>query len=654
MSYKRPTKNQWQQFFKVLNKGEKVLFLIFSVFFFVSFTVLAVDFYYNNTKIVPASGGTYIEGIVGSPRFINPIYATSSDVDRDIIQLIFSGLMKYDSEGNIQLDIAKDYNVFEDGKIYEFYLKEDVVWQDLKPLTADDIIFTIETIQSAEIKSSLRSAWLGVEVEKMSDYSLRFKLANESSVFLENCTLKIIPKHIWEDVSPNNFSLTPLNLNPVGSGPYKLENLAQNENGEIVSLGLIRNESHFGKAPYLSKIFFEFFESEDQLAEAYQRGGIKGFSSSSIENLPEKGNTYFFSIPRYFTIFLNPENSKAFEEKDVRIALNRGTDKNEILNTFFSGKGKIVDSPILPNIYGFEQPSKTYEYNPAKAKNILEEAGFLIMENGFREKVVEKKPSFTFKNYLSLGSRSSDVSELQKCLSKDSDVYPEAKITGYFGTITKQAVVRFQEKYKKDILDPIGLKKGTGTVGGKTREKLNEVCFEEPDECISLKFSLTTVNQPSLIQIAETLKEQWKQLGIDLEVESLDISTIERETLRKRKFEALLFGEVLGMIPDPFPFWHSSQKGELGLNLINYENKEVDKLLEDNRKSLDKAERQGKLEEFQNLLIEDCPVVFLYNPDYIYFASEEIDGIDANTITDPSKRFAGIGEWYIKTKRVWK
>ena len=659
MPYQWPSKNQWQQFFKVLNRREKFSFFIFITLFLTSLAFISINFYFEETRIAPAIGGTYIEGVIGSYQFINPLYAASSDTDRDLTQLIFSGLMKYTLGDGIQLDLAKDYKILEQGKVYEFNLKENILWQDLEPLTADDVVFTVETIQNQEINSSLRPIWLGVEVEKISDFGLRFKLKNASSVFLENCTLKIIPKHIWENVSPENFILsvaTKLDL-VVGSGPYKLEGLSQDSDGKGVSLDLVRNPSYFAESPRLSKISFRFFESEDDLINAYKKGEIKGFSLNSIKDVPENGNVYSFSLLRYFAVFLNPKNSKVLTEKGVRMALNYGTNKNELLNTFFGGQGKIVHSPILPDIYGFEEPSKIYEYNPEKARSILEEIGFLTKEDGFREKIIEKKPAFTFTSNLSLGSESTEVTELQKCLANPPaggpEIYPEAKITGYFGSQTKAAVIKFQEKHSQDILEPFGIERGTGRVKEKTREKLNEVCFEKPEERIPLKFSLLTVDQPTLIQVAETLKNQWKQLGIDVEIEVSDIITMKKEILRKREFEALLFGQALGLIPDPFSWWHSSQKGELGLNLINYENKECDKLLEDNRKSLDEAERKEKLEEFQNLLIEDCPVIFLYSPDYIYFMSDEIKGIKTGTIAVPSKRFAEIEKWYIKTKRVW-
>jgi len=656
---KFPSKNQWRQFFNVLTKKEKISFFIFLFLFFASSFAVLIDLYFKNTKIVPASGGEYIEGVVGSPRWIQPIYAPLSDIDRDLVELMFAGLMKYEN-GKIVPDLAKDYKILEDGKVYELYLKENLFWQDGEPLTVDDVIFTVEIIQNPDVKSPLRGSWLGVECERISTpegQGVSFKLKNESSVFLELLTLKIIPKHIWSDIPPKNFSLATANLNPIGSGPYKLKNLFQNADGKIISLDLIENPLYFDEPPYIPKISFRFFDSEEKLIEVFKKGEIKGFSLTNIENLenlPENFNLYYFSLPRYFAVFFNLKNSKVLSEKEVRMALNYGTNKNEILDKVLSNFGKIVSSPILPDIYGFEPSNKIYQYDVEKAKETLERAGFLMQDNGLREKTIKKELAFQFKSNLSFDSKGKEVEELQKCLAKDKEIYPEGEITGTFGKKTKTAVILFQEKYKDDILKPFDLEKGNGEVRGKTREKLNEICFEKPEEKIPLKFSLATVDQPALVEVATILKEQWKELGVQIDIKTFDIATLEREILRKRQFDALLFGEVLGQLPDPFPFWHSSQKGELGLNLSNYENKKVDEFLETARKSLDAEERKKNLEEFQELIADDAPAIFLYNPDYRYLLAKEIKGVKEEVIVDPSKRFSDISNWYIETKRIWK
>jgi len=671
---KLPTKSQWRQFLKILTKKEKIIFSLFLFLFAVSSTFLLINFYLKNTEIQPAEGGIFIEGVVGSPRFINPIFAPTNDVDRDLTELIFSGLMKYNSQGKIIPDLAQNYEITEDGKIWEISLKENLAWSDSKLLTADDVIFTIETIQNPDTKSPLRASWLGVKVEKISDSKIRFLLKNPYSSFLENLTLKIIPKHIWQSTPPQNFPLSFSNLKPIGSGPYKLKNLIQDKEGKIISLDLGKNPNYYKDTPNLQEISFRFFDSEDDLIKAAKEGKINGFSltpsnPSTRKDLLSLGggeefNVYSLSLPRYFAVFFNPNppagGSKVLADKLIRQALNYGTNKEEIVTQILEGEGKIVDSPILPEIYGFKSPSKIYQFDLEKAKPLLERAGFQETETGIREKVIKKELAFQFKSNLTFGSRGTEVEELQKCLSKDKEIYPEMEVTGYFGNSTKEAVIRFQEKYKDEILKPIGLEKGTGEVLKSTRTKLNEVCFEKPEEKIPFRFSLVTVDQPLLTKVASLLKEQWRALGADIEIKTYDVSTSEKkiafenEIIKPRNYEALLFGEVLGQIPDPFPFWHSSQKKDPGLNLALYENKDCDKLLEEARQTLDEGKREELLEKFQDLLIEDAPSVFLYNPDYLYFVSKEIKGITIRTIADPSKRFSGIENWYIKTKRVWK
>ena len=194
--YKRiPSFLQWKQVFKVLTKREKNLFLIFFIGALGSITFLGLNFYLENTEVEPAPGSVYVEGVVGHPRFINPILV-NNDVDRDLIELLFSGLMKYDENGEIILDLAKDYEVREEGRVYEFLLKEDIFWHDNTPFSVDDIIFTIKAIQNSDYKNPERGNWLGVEVKKISERTVRFELKESYGPFLERTTLKILPQHI--------------------------------------------------------------------------------------------------------------------------------------------------------------------------------------------------------------------------------------------------------------------------------------------------------------------------------------------------------------------------------------------------------------------------------------------------------------------------
>ena len=638
-----------KRFFKVLTKKEKITFCVFFALTAVSLIFLISNFYLENTKIISARGGTHIEAVVGQPRFINPIYAGLNDVDRDLVELLFSGLMKHNN-GKIVLDLAESYNISSDGKIYEFLLRENIFWHDKEKLTANDIVFTIETIQNPDFKSPERVNWLGVEVEKISEDKVRFILEEPYIGFLERTTLKILPYHIWKNVSARGFPLSPHNLQPIGSGPYKFKELKQE------SLTLAANPYYFNGQPFISKISFLFFETEQDLIEAVQKRKITGFSIQQLKNL---GIQNRFSIrqlimPRYFAVFFNQEKSKLLTDKKIRQALNYGTDKQNLIDEILFGKGRAVYSPILPEIYNFAQPEKIHQFNISRAEELLEKAGFFKNEHGLRIKTVEKTPAFQFRSDLRRGARGTEVRELQKCLAGIPNVYPEKTISGYFGAKTRAAVIRFQEKYKQEILAPHGLRRGTGTVGASTRAKLNKLCHERTKETLPLKFSLTTVDQPLLIKIASHLKKQWEKLGAEVEIKTFDISFLEQEIIKPRNYEMLLFGNALGAILDLFPFWHSSQKRDPGLNLALYENIKADDALEKARQALNKQEKKQSLEEFQNILIKDSPAVFLFNPAYLYFLSQKIKGIETKIIIDPSKRFSNIENWYIRTKRIWK
>jgi len=203
------------------------------------------------------------------------------------------------------------------------------------------------------------------------------------------------------------------------------------------------------------------------------------------------------------------------------------------------------------------------------------------------------------------------------------------------------------------VLAPGGLTQGTGVVSTNTRTKLNEVCGEPP-EYTPLAFTLTTVDDPILEKVAQKLKEQWGLIGIDLEIQTFSSSELRQNIIKERDYEMLLFGEVLSAVLDPFPYWHSTQVKDPGLNLAGYENSAVDNLLERARTSVNEETRAEQYQQLQDIIIEEAPAIFLYTPEYIYMTSENVVGPKEGTIFDPSQRFSNIEDWYVKTKRVWR
>ena len=664
---KFPSFSQWKQIFKVLTKFETLALATFGIAAIASMMFLLGSLYYDNTVIVPALGGTHTEGIVGQPRFINPIYGETNDVDRSLIGLVFSGLITYDAQGSLVKDLAKDYTISDDGRTYTFHLKDNILWHDGKPLTADDVVFTIKTIQNSDYKSPMRANWIGVGIEKTSEKTLVFTLPVAYNSFLETLAIKIIPKHIWEAISPENFTLSPYNLQPIGSGPYQFSNINQQPNtGFITGINLKSNRKYYHQPAHIANLNFQFFETAETLTKAVNARVITGFALAPYgnnqalaeENIPNSllgGSrflTYPFTLPRYFAVFFNIQKDSLLADINIRRALSHAVDKTSLvaeINNQTKNDTTVVDSPILPDFFEYQQPASTYEYNQAKAAELLTKAGFLDNGSGRLEKIIKKQPAFQFTSYLKIGSKGTAVTQLQQCLAGLDDNFktllaPDA--TGTFGKGTDLAVTAFQQKYLPDL-------KSTGETGESTRKKLNELCTPPSSNSQILSVTLTTLDQSELVQTANQLKTYWQAVGVTVTINALSATDI-KQAIKNRAYEALLYGEELGAEPDLYPFWHSAQRLDPGLNLSSYQNKDADKLLESARKALAADVKQRDYEKLQNIVIADAPALFLYNPSYIYWVSKNVQGIETQKIIDPAERFINITNWFIKTKRTWK
>ena len=632
-----PSFSQWKKLPGVLSRREKLTALFALSVFLVSIGTLTQGLYLRYTKEVPALGGRLQEHIVGSPRFLNPVYADVNDADRDLVQLLFSGLLEYDEEGVLVPDLARDYEIQEGGKVFEFNLKEDVRWHDGYPFNADDVVFTVKTIQDPKYKSPIRANWVGVEVEKVNSQKVRFSLSQPYAAFPDRLTLKIIPAHIWENINPENFALSFYNLQPIGTGPYKLEKVSQDKSGRVNEIRLERYRAYHGEGPFIASVLFTFSDKEE---------------NSITAQFSKRTTSYQFPLPRYFALFFNLDALKeqaVVKEKNIREALGAAIDKNLLNTQVFKGSAAVVDSPVRADLFGLQDPEQSQTKDVAKALSLFAKEGY-VQKDG--KLILQQNPLGEFRVDLAKGSQGAEVRKLQECLARDTQVYPEGSITGTFGAATQAAVIRFQEKYKADILAPSGLTKGTGAVKAATREKLNELCGTQLQEDLPLTLSITTLEQSPLTNVARFLQAQWKELGIETVIQTYPQVELERDVIKPRNYQTLLFGEIVGKIPDPFPFWHSSQKKDPGLNLSSYESKEADLLLGSIRKELDAKARATMYEDLQDLLLKDVPALFLYDTPYIYEAAQEVKGIKEHIIGDPSQRFAGMKSWYIKTKRV--
>jgi len=560
---------------KTLPKKGKIVFLIFFAIFTISIFGTLITLNNSISTEVPKFTGTLDIGIIGTPRFINPILEIS-DADRDITTLIYSGLLRPVDNLGLDLDLADNYVESEDGLSYTFTLKKDARFHDGKPVTSDDIIFTINQIKDPSLKSPKRASWEGVEIEKIDDKTFKFILEQPYAPFLENATVGILPQHIWKEASSGLMSFSEFNINPIGSGPYKIKKISKNSAGVVVAYTLSANEDFSLGRPFIKKLLIKFYPNEEKLISAFQNDEISTIGGISPENVSkikkDNYNLNILNLPRVFGVFFNQNSAPIFAKKEVRDALNQATDKKKIIESILMGFGAEIDSPIPPGTFGsYETVSSPLEITEenlgdklSKAREILEKSGWKFNE---AEKIFEKK-------------------------------------------------------------------------SGK--------------ELLRLEFSISTSNVPELKQTGELIKSMWEELGAKVDLKIFEISDLNQNVIRPRKYDALIFGEILGHDPDPFAFWHSSQRNDPGLNIALYANITVDKLLEEARKTKDREGRISKYLKFKEEIKNDIPAVFLYSPSYIYITPKSLNGLETKNITLPSERFNNINKWYLKTKKVWK
>lgn len=315
-------------------------------------------------------GGAYSEAINGQVKGVNPLYPDNSATS-DVSAVVFSGLTRINSNRKIEADLASSWDVSADKKTYTFRLRPNLKWHDGQKLDANDVAFTISRIQNPDTRSPLASNWNGVNYEVVNDSTIKFVLPNSYSPFLYNTTVGIVPKHILENVRPGLTKTFEFNQKPVGSGPYKLPEIEENSS----ELNLLAFDDYHFKKPYINKLRFVQYDSENDYLEGYQKKQINGFAISDPK-IEKKVSTIdqlkinHLSLPAYGALFFNM-NSPAVNDTNLRQALAYATDKNTIIKNQLDSQASIANYPILAGYAGFDSTTPKYNYDEVKAKSIL-------------------------------------------------------------------------------------------------------------------------------------------------------------------------------------------------------------------------------------------------------------------------------------------
>jgi len=547
-----------------MGKREKIAALILISIAAISLLVSVRNFYFQHTISAADSGGSYTEGLLGQPLYINPILA-HSDTDLALVRLVFSGLYKYDSNGQLSPDLAEGMPVISpDQKQYTIALKKNITWHDSKTFNADDIVFTFQTIKDPAYKSPLRGSWSATTVEKLSDFSVQFTTKDISGPFIFNLTQPILPEHMWSRVEKQNFFLSGNNLAAVGTGPYAIKEIKKLPSGKIEQINLDSFAGYHAGKPKIDTLAIKFFDTEDDVLNALHSKEISGYgytplgSSLYLDKNQSDFQVFTVPLPQYQVIFFNL-NNKILGDISVRKALSLATNKQQVIEDIFKGNALLPASPLLFNA---RQTMSAVEnvFSLDQAKKTLEEGGW----------VLDSKTNL--------------------------------------------------------------------------RSKKN----------ITLEFTLTTSDSLLNSKTADMVANQWKQLGIQVHLSIVPTKQLTDSGIRSRSFDVLLFPQKFGVDPDPFVFWHSSQVKDPGVNLTGFADVTADKLITEARTTTNQEVRQEKYKQFNQLIMDKVPAIFLDQTEYVYALDKNIKNIHISTLYEATQRFYDIPNWYINEMRVWK
>ncbi len=504
----------------------------------------------------PVKGGTVVYGSAADAKSLNPFLQT--DVNSRIVSnLIFESLVTADAKtGAPKPLLAQSWTISDDGLTYTFKMRAGVKWQDGAPVTSEDAKFTYETILQPNTKTVRKSLYDQVTKFSTPDTNTLVVELKESfcPFLISGMSMPIVPKHILEkstDINTDEFNTDK----PVGTGPFIFKEWARDDH-----ITLVANKDYWGSPPNVDSFIYKVVKDVNVIATQLKTGELDiGEFTSQPQLVSELQSTSGLNVYEYSALeytFLGYNIARPFfQNKKVRQALTMGLNRDKLLETILSNKGEPMYSHIPRISWAYDSDLPKFPYDPNKAKQLLEEAGYTKGSDG---------------------------------LLKDKDG-KQIKLNIYTSS------------------------------GNKVREG-----------------------------VATVAKEQFKELGIDVTIQLEQFSALVDRMNKSRDFDMVVIGWSLGPDPDSKSVWHSSQRGEGGLNVINYVNPEVDQLLDQGRTlpGCDQSKRKDIYSKFQRILAEDQPYNFLFAPKILYGVNNRFQRVDPSPW---SGMFWNIKDWYSNT-----
>lgn len=476
---------------------ERILVLFFStILISASFSIL-VKLNNQFSIEIPKKGGEITEGMIGSPRFVNPVLATS-DTDRDLSALLYSGLLRINAKGELIPDLAESYSVSEDGLTYYFKLRNDAFFHDGTPVTTEDIIFTISKTQDPAIKSPKRPNWDRVLIEKINDKEIEFTLSAPYAPFLYNTTLGILPKHKWQDITNEEFPFTSLNTNSIGSGPYQIEKITRDENEIITTYQLKSFSKYTIKEPYISKLTIYFYKNELEIITGFNKGQIDALHSITPKKIKElklkESEIIRLPYSRIFGLFFNQSKSAILTDKTIRQALDMSINRDNLINEVLEGYGTPLYTPL--SLFTQSQIS-TSTFSIEEAKKILvnkdlSSANIKISTNNVPELIATGEKIVNIFNQLGIKSELDihDINELTSTI-----IRPRTYEIILFGNVINRDLDYYAFWHSSQRNDPgLNLSAYASINGDKALEEARDTINTEEKITLLQKFEKEVIN----------------------------------------------------------------------------------------------------------------------------------------------------------------
>ena len=538
----------------------------------------------------PGSGEprTYVEGSIGAPVSVSPLTARTQ-VDRDLVALVFSGLVRNGPGGTIVPDLAESWSVDPSGTTWTVVLREDARWHDGEPVTSADVAFTIEALQDSAYAGPAVSSWQEVDVSTPSPRAVVFTLAHPLGGFLQALTQPIAPYHLLGDVPVELLPDHPFGTQPVGSGPFSLVELTSTsaslapaivapiEEEEVTpdpsapatdSLTTIPPTRRPERPiPYLDGITFQFYTDPAVLAADYRSGKLDAVSGISPQLAAELGAAPDSRLLRYpgstlTTVLLNLRlDHPEFADPKVRTALLAAIDRAAIIDGAYARSAATAAGPIPPASPWFDPAADPpVAFDRTAAAKALTDAGWSKEDDGWH--------------------------------------LPRAKTP-----------------LQIELLSP--------TMGAN----------------------------PGLYAAAEGVAAAWTALGFGVDHVALPPGEFVTDRLATGTFQVAVVDVIVGLDPDLYPLLASTQTLTGGSNLAGVQSVALDNLLLKARAPGTDAERRAAYSALQKGLAAGRYLLPLTFADEVVVARDTLDGPVVRQVTDPSDRFWDVLTWRLADGR---